>query len=137
MTGYNKCPGLKGKCYSKGFKSKTDRLCYKCRQMKSNDIDIEYESHYSKIDNKKCIVYLLRLNDGTIYVGQTGKSLDQRVSEHKNNPGVTVSKHGGFDSILRSLPVHNRQLAEKLEQFIFEIIKSLGMRVTMGKQNAI
>ncbi len=105
--------------------------------MKSNDIDIEYEPHYSKIDNKKCIVYLLRLNDGTIYIGQTGKSLDQRVSEHKNKPGITVKQHGGFDSILRSLPVDNRQLAEKLEQFIFEVIKSLGMRVTIGKQNAI
>jgi predicted GIY-YIG superfamily endonuclease len=97
-----------------------------------NAIEIKYRKHHSKKGgNYPCYVYAIRLNDGMCYIGQT-KNIDQRIHQHKNNPGKTIKKHGGYKHLIKQTKVNNRDTAEQLEQFSVELLRECGQRATHG-----
>jgi predicted GIY-YIG superfamily endonuclease len=137
---WDRCPGIYGKCHGKGGKSKKNELCHKCQKRKNkiskDAIAIPYAAFHSKYENEiPCWVYVLRLNDGVYYVGQT-KDIRKRIEQHTYNPNKTIVKHGGMKDQVKSVEVTTRSLAEQMEQFIFELMKDIGIRVTKGLEEA-
>jgi len=95
-------------------------------------IEIKYRKHHSKRGGDyPCWVYAIRLEDGMIYIGQT-KDLERRLHEHRNKPGKTIVKYGGYQQKLQDVKVNNRDTAEALEQFLVELLKNCGSRATQG-----
>lgn len=97
-----------------------------------NAIEIKYRKQNSKnAGNFPHYVYALRLNDGMCYIGQT-KNIDQRIRQHKNNPGPTIKKHDGFKHLIKQTKVNNRDTALQLEQLLVELLRECGQRATHG-----
>ncbi len=97
-----------------------------------SSIDVKYRKHHSKKGgNYPCWVYVIRLKDNMIYVGQT-RDLKRRIHQHKNNPGKTLEKHGGYKHKIHEVKVSNRALAEQLEQFLVEVFRDCSIRATQG-----
>ena len=95
-------------------------------------IDVKYRPHHSKKGGDyPCYVYVIRLKDNTIYVGQT-KDLQLRLRQHKKSPGKTLQKPGGFKHKISDVQVSNRLLAEQLEQFLVNVFKDVSLNVTNG-----
>ena len=98
-------------------------------------LEIQYRKHHSnRGGNYPCWVYAIRLKDGMIYIGQT-KDIKRRLHEHKNKPGKTVQKHGGYKHKIREVKVNNRDTAEALEQFLVELFRDCSIRATQGYEN--
>ena len=95
-------------------------------------IDVRFRPHHSKKGgNYPCYVYVIRLKDNTIYVGQT-KDLQLRLRQHKSSPGKTLKKHGGFKHKISDVKVSNREVAEQLEQFLVNVFRDVSLNVTNG-----
>ena len=101
----------------------------------SNDgaaIEIKYRKHHSKKGgNYPCYVYVIRLQDGMIYIGQT-KDIKRRIHQHKNSPGKTIQKHGGYKHKIKEVKVNNRETAEALEEFLVQVFRDCSIRATHG-----
>jgi len=96
-------------------------------------IDIEVERFQSKKGGLyPCYVYLFRMKNNVIYVGEC-KDYAIRLKGHKNNPGSTITKHGGFKKEIYHVKVKNRILAEELEQFLVNALNASGVSATNAK----
>jgi len=81
--------------------------------------------------NYACWVYLIRMKDDVIYVGET-KNLEKRLAEHFASPGAEMRAHGGYKEEIYHVKVENRELAEQLEQLLVNILNILGHTATNG-----
>ena len=82
-----------------------------------------------------CYVYVFRMEDNVIYVGETEVSKYKgRMKKHKNSPGAEVKKHGGFKKEIYHVQVKNRLLAEELEQLLVNILNGAGIPATNGQK---
>ena len=98
-------------------------------------IEIKYRKHHSKKGGDyPCYVYVIRLKDNMIYVGQT-KDIKRRIHQHRNSPGKTINKHGGYKHKISEVKVNNRDTAEQLEQFLVEVFRDCSLRATQGFEN--
>jgi predicted GIY-YIG superfamily endonuclease len=100
----------------------------------SGGIDVKTQPFRSKKGgNYPCYVYLLRMEDNVIYVGEA-KDYKIRLEQHKKSPGVELKKHGGFKEEIYHVQVDNRVLAEELEQLLVNILNGAGFSATNGKK---
>ncbi len=77
-------------------------------------------------------VYLLRLTDGAMYVGQT-KDLEKRLAEHNSGRGARVTTVNQPVSLVHRAAVSTRQAAVDAERLLRDALRSAGMRVSMGE----
>ena len=83
----------------------------------------------------RCYVYVFRMKDNVIYVGETAVSeYKSRMKRHKNSPGAEVKKHGGFKKEIYHVEVKNRLLAEELEQLLVNILIGAEIPATNGQK---
>jgi predicted GIY-YIG superfamily endonuclease len=96
-----------------------------------DDDDDGFAEHYDRTYS----VYVIRLDDGAVYVGETGKSIEERFEEHRNGykPGRVRGRR--FVAIwerhcIRGLP--SRDEAKRLEKQKSRELASAGYEVFGG-----
>ena len=100
----------------------------------SGGIDVKTQPFQSKKGgNYPCYVYLFKMKDNVIYVGEA-KDYKIRLKQHKKSLGAELKKHGGFKEEIYHVQVENRVLAEKLEQLLVNILNEAGIPATNGKK---
>ncbi len=80
---------------------------------------------------EQCFVYLLRLDDGRLYVGHS-KDSSRRIQDHIDGRGAAVMKDASPLAVLAEWPVVGRANALRLEREIYQALRVAGNRVTMG-----
>lgn len=76
-------------------------------------------------------VYVIQFVEGDFYVGHTGKSVIERLEEHKQ--GLTRATRGRTikaDRAIYEQEVSTRTLAQQLEKSVTKLLENLGYRVT-------
>ncbi len=77
-------------------------------------------------------VYVLRLADGALYIGQT-KDVDARVRAHTEGRGARITTKNQPVSLVHSAAVKTRQAAVDAERLLRDAMRRAGMRVSMGE----
>ncbi len=77
-------------------------------------------------------VYLLRLTDGAMYVGQT-RNLEKRLAEHNGGRGARVTTANQPVALVHQAAVSSRQAAVDAERLLRDSLRSAGLRVSMGE----
>ncbi len=80
---------------------------------------------------EQCYVYLLRLDDGRLYVGHS-KDSSRRIQDHIDGKGAAVMKDASPIAVLAEWPTVGRANALRLEREIYQALRVAGNRVTMG-----
>jgi predicted GIY-YIG superfamily endonuclease len=85
-------------------------------------------------DTDDYFVYLIRCNDGSLYVGQTRGDPLKRIEEHiteSGNAAKWIIDHG-FCNLVQILCTVNRKSALELEKALYKMFRSAGNRISMG-----
>lgn len=81
-------------------------------------------------------VYVLELDDESLYVGVTAKSLSERLREHRLGTGARSTRSHRFRRVRRDLSpatvYATRERAEAIEQRTAERLRRLGWEVRQG-----
>lgn len=73
------------------------------------------------------------MQDGSVYVGQTRKSAQQRFEEHAGGPqAAKVARERGTDRLIFHTECNSRQAALEAERFAYEMLLRCGVRASMG-----
>lgn len=75
---------------------------------------------------RRISVYVLRLPDGSLYVGSTAKTVRERLAEHRAQRGAGCRLFGAVSWC------GSRAAAEKLEARAARRLRARGYRVTQG-----
>jgi predicted GIY-YIG superfamily endonuclease len=78
-------------------------------------------------------VYLIRCNDGALYVGQARGDPKDRFEEHDGPQAAKwIKEHGGVCNVVEKLMTVNRTVALELEKAIYLMFRKAGQRISMG-----
>lgn len=80
-------------------------------------------------------VYVVRVGDGSLYIGQTRKQPAHRFGEHQAGTGSRHLKERGIfgDRPVWSVQVSSRELAMQLEQCLLKAFRSLDLNASIGE----
>lgn len=80
-------------------------------------------------------VYVVRVGDGSLYIGQTRKEPAHRFLEHQTGAGSQHLQERGIfgDRPVWSVQVSSRELALQLEQCLLKAFRSLGLNASIGE----
>ena len=85
--------------------------------------------------NDEFWVYLIRCNDGALYVGQARGDPTVRIDDHRKGGSKAakwVKEHEGVSEEIYKIMTVNRQVALEFEKALFIMLRSSGMRISMG-----
>ena len=80
-------------------------------------------------------MYLIRCDDGALYVGQARGDPEVRIDDHRKGRSKAakwVKEHGGVSEEIYKIMTVNRQVALEFERALYLMLRRSGMRISMG-----
>ena len=78
-------------------------------------------------------VYVLRLMDGSFYVGQTRKTAETRFQEHAAGTGARICREKGVEKLVFQTRTKSRKAAQEIEMYTVSSLRALGLRAAAGQ----